>query len=148
MQASKDRARIARLMFSVALVASAAIATGVDWNHTHLFHPDWHPHARFHGALFIFLTNAMCAMGLWLLWRKTQDERLAFHIALCVMVALWAPFFLIETLVPGSSVLSHETDSRLGFAGFRLAVNQWIALGLLLWSGLAYRLAAVQKGRQ
>jgi hypothetical protein len=144
MQHSKDNARIARLMFSLALVASAAIATGVDWNHTHLFHPDWHPHARFHGALFIFLTNAMCVMALWLLWRKTQDQRLPFHIALWVMMALWAPFFVIEYLVPGSSVLSHATDVRSGFGGLRLAVNQWIALGLLVWSGLAHRMS---KGR-
>lgn len=98
-------------MLSVALVASALIATAVDWNHSHLFHPDWHPHARFHGTLFILLTDAMCALALWLLWRRGAEQRLPFQVGLWVMLALW------------------------------LAINQWIALVLAVWSSAAYWLA-------
>lgn len=138
---AKPQALLARLMLSVALVASALIATAVDWNHSHLFHPDWHPHARFHGTLFILLTDAMCALALWLLWRRGAEQRLPFQVGLWVMLALWLPFFFVESLVPGSSVRSHPTDPRYTLLGLELAINQWIALVLAVWSSAAYWLA-------
>ena len=141
-----QRTLIARLMLSVALLASAIIATAVDWNHSHLFHPDWHPHARFHGTLFILLTDAMCALALWLLWRQGTEPRLPFPVGLWVMLALWLPFFFVEALVPGSRVRSHTTDRLYSLLGLELAINQWIALVLLVWSTVAFLLARVPKG--
>jgi hypothetical protein len=45
----------------------------VDWNRTHLFNPNWPPHARFHDALTISLGSLLGASGLYFLRRRGKD---------------------------------------------------------------------------
>src|ERR1700751_1374929 len=47
------RKKLGKLVLSFVLVVGAIVSTAVDWNSTHLFNPAWHPHARFHDALFL-----------------------------------------------------------------------------------------------
>lgn len=54
------------------LLTSVAALTTVggfvaDWNRTHLFNPDWPPHARFHDALSVALGTLLGACGLYFL---------------------------------------------------------------------------------
>ena len=54
------------------LLTSVATLTTVggflaDWNRTHLFNPDWPPHARFHDALTITLGSLLGLCGLYFL---------------------------------------------------------------------------------
>ena len=42
----------------------------VDWNRTHLFNPDWPPHAKFHDAQSILLGSFVGASGLYFLWKN------------------------------------------------------------------------------
>jgi hypothetical protein len=44
-----------------------------DWNRTHLFNPDWPPHAKFYDALSIALGALLGACGLYFLCRKGKD---------------------------------------------------------------------------
>ena len=44
-----------------------------DWNRTHLFNPNWPPHAKFHDALTITLGSLLGASGLYFLRRRGKD---------------------------------------------------------------------------
>jgi hypothetical protein len=46
-----------------------------DWNRTHLFNPDWPPHARFHDALTIALGSLLGASSLYYLRKKGSTRR-------------------------------------------------------------------------
>jgi hypothetical protein len=61
------RSRLGKFILSFVLVVGGVVATAVDWNASHLFNPAWHPHARFHGALFLLLLDATSLIVLWLL---------------------------------------------------------------------------------
>jgi hypothetical protein len=58
-------------------VAALTIVGGfvADWNRTHLFNPDWPPHAKFHDALSIALGALLGACGLYFLCRKGKDPQ-------------------------------------------------------------------------
>src|SRR5919199_2880106 len=61
-----------------ALLTSVAALTSVggflaDWNRTHLFNPNWPPHARYHDAQSILLGSLLGASGLYLLQRRGKN---------------------------------------------------------------------------
>ncbi len=60
------------LLISVATLTTAGSFVA-DWNRTHLFNPDWPPHAKFHDALSIALAALLGACGLYFLCRKGKD---------------------------------------------------------------------------
>ena len=51
------RIRLGKFILGFVLLTGAVISTAVDWNTTHLFNPAWHPHARFHDALFLLMLD-------------------------------------------------------------------------------------------
>jgi hypothetical protein len=60
------------------ILTSVAVLTTVggflaDWNRTHLFNPNWPPHAKFHDALSILLGLFLGASGLYFLRRKWKE---------------------------------------------------------------------------
>ena len=68
------------------LLTSVATLTTVggflaDWNRTHLFNPDWPPHARFHDALTITLGSLLGLCGLYFLVGR-RGERSDSDLAL------------------------------------------------------------------
>jgi hypothetical protein len=44
-----------------------------DWNRTHLFNPDWAPHAKSHDAQTILLGSLLGACGLYFLRTRGKD---------------------------------------------------------------------------
>ena len=58
------------------ILTSVAALTAVggflaDWNRTHLFNPNWPPHAKFHDALSILLGSLLGGSGLYFLCRRS-----------------------------------------------------------------------------
>jgi hypothetical protein len=47
----------------------------VDRNRTHLFNPNWPPHAKYHDAQTIFLGSLLGASGLFFLRKKGADPQ-------------------------------------------------------------------------
>jgi hypothetical protein len=58
------------------LISVAALTTVggflADWNRTHLFNPNWPPHAKFHDAQSIILGSVLGASGLYFLRRRSK----------------------------------------------------------------------------
>ena len=80
-----------------ALIALAATVTAVvpfltDWNDTHVFNPQWLPHARFHTVTSLGMAAILSPVALWLLWHRPDDPA-AVTVAALIPLAYWAPFF-------------------------------------------------------
>ena len=136
-----NRSKLGKSILSFVLVVGAVVTTAVDWNTTHLFNPAWHPHARFHDALFLLFLDAASLIALWLLWRKSSEPGLGVKVAALFAMAAWTPFFYIETLIPGTSLLASENVPVLKLGGMTFAPNLVIAAVLVLLTVIAYWLA-------
>lgn len=133
-----NRIKLGKSILSFVLVVGAILATAVDWNTTHLFNPAWHPHARFHDAMFIFSHDGVSLIALWLLWRQSKEPGLGLKVAALLSVVAWTPFFYIATLIPGTSPLATENMPVLRVAGMSFPPNVIIAGVLLLLTAVGY----------
>ena len=136
-----NRRTLGKAILSFVLVVGAVVSTAVDWNTTHLFNPVWHPHARFHDALFLMILDAMTLVALWLLWRQSKEPEIGVKVAALFAAAVWTPFFYIEALIPGTSLLAAEDVPVLRVAGRSFPPNLIVAAVLFLLTVVAYWLA-------
>ena len=121
------RHAVGKLLLTRLLVATALVSDVVDWNESHLFNPDWPPHAIFHDVVLLgFLTaeggesqalalkarerfTFMGGVGVWLVWRRALEPNLGLFIAMLIPCAFWAMFF-IAAAFPGSSPAAHTNE--------------------------------------
>lgn len=141
-----NRGKLGKSLLSFVLVVGAIISTAVDWNATHLFNPDWHPHARFHDALFLMILDVMTLVALWLLWRKSKEPEIGLKVAALFVAAVWTPFIYIERLVPGTSLLASPDVPVLKVGGMSFPPNLVVAVVLLLLGAIAYWMAREPRG--
>jgi ABC-type transport system involved in multi-copper enzyme maturation permease subunit len=87
----------------------------LDWSPNHLLNPAWHPHARFHGALLLFLLAGVSATSLYLLWRPSREPEVMVRAAAFLSLSFWTPLFYITSILPGctSWAGAPESDPRL-----------------------------------
>ena len=135
------RNKLGKLVLSFVLVVGAVVSTAVDWNTTHLFNPAWHPHARFHDALFLLFLDATSLVVLWLLWRPSREPEVAIKVAALFSATVWTPFFYIEALIPGTSLLAADNVPVLKVAGMTFPPNLIIAAVMFLLTVVGYWLA-------
>jgi hypothetical protein len=58
------RALLGRFLISLVAVQTGVGSFFFDFNDSHVFNPHWSPHARFHGAMGVFLGAGMSALSL------------------------------------------------------------------------------------
>jgi len=68
--------RMARLALTLATLFYGFVPVLVDVSSTHLLHPAWSPHARFHMIWLLSVGVSTACLALWLLWVR-QDGILA-----------------------------------------------------------------------
>jgi hypothetical protein len=88
--------RISRLVLSGAAIGTIAGTGRADLNRTHVFNPNWPPHARFHGAAGWGTVAGSQLLALWLIWRRGSapaEGDLAIKTAALLPVIAWTPFF-------------------------------------------------------
>ena len=104
-----------RLLLTAVLAVSAIASFALDWSSNHLLNPLWHPHARFHGALLLFMLAGVSATGIWLLWRKSKEPEVAVRAAALLSLSFWTPLFYITSVLPNSTSWAGaaESDPRL-----------------------------------
>jgi hypothetical protein len=121
---------VGRLLITLSLIAAIIGSLVADWNDTHVFNPEWSPHARFHVIVEMGMTTGFYLIGLRLLWRKSSDFRAHLFVATAAPVLACATFFL-AMLVPGAGVEDHPgTLPRI----FGLPFNIFL---VLCFSGIA-----------
>ncbi|WP_424140315.1 DUF6640 family protein [Roseomonas chloroacetimidivorans] len=111
-----------------------------DWNRTHLFNPNWPPHARFHDAMTILLGTFAGLGSLHFLRRAPHPSEQDLAIA----AALPSAFFLSQTLsfaFPGAKGLDAEFPDALPKIG-RVQINEFhISLAILAITAVGYSMA-------
>ncbi len=98
--------KISRLFLSGAAIGTVVGTARADLNPTHVFNPDWLPHARFHNAAGWGTVAGSQLLALWLLWRPGQgggESDLATKIAALLPIIAWVPFFFALS-IPGTAV--------------------------------------------
>ena len=123
------------------LLYGSALSFVLDWRSNHLLNPLWHPHARFHGALLLFLLAGVSVMGTWLLWRRSMEPEVAFKVAAAISVAYWTPLFYIPFLLPSSTWWAGRPGAEPRIDGMVIYPNLVVAALVLLLTALAYRLS-------
>ena len=118
--------RIGRIILSVLVVATTVISVAVDWNSSHVFNPDWYPHARFHDVMLLWLLIGLVPILLWLLWRNSLEPEVGVTVTTLVILFFWSSFF-VNLLVPGTSPAANLEESPPILYGIPLYPNMIIA---------------------
>ncbi len=67
--------KIGKLLISFIAVFTAISPYLADWNNTHIYNPNWPPHAKFHNAQTMIFGAYLGLLSLWALWgRKDISE--------------------------------------------------------------------------
>jgi len=119
-------------MLTAVLLAGAAASFVLDWSANHLLNPAWPGHAKFHGALLLFLLAGVSLTGVWLLWRDSKEPEVALSAAALIAASFWTPLFYITFLLPGSTAWAGRPDAVPHIAGFTFYPNLAVAGAFLL----------------
>jgi hypothetical protein len=135
------RITTARILMTVVLLGGSILSFVLDWSPNHLLNPLWHPHARFHGALLLFLLAGVSALGTWLLWRRSPEPDLGFKVGLGIALAYWTPLFYIPFLLPSSTWWAGRPGAEPHADGVLIYPNLIVAAVFLLASLFAFWLS-------
>jgi hypothetical protein len=135
------RITTARILMTVVLLGGSILSFVLDWSPNHLLNPLWHPHARFHGALLLFLLAGVSALGTWLLWRRSPEPDLGFKVGLGIAIAYWTPLFYIPFLLPSSTWWAGRPGAEPHADGVLIYPNLIVAAVFLLASLFAFWLS-------
>ena len=94
-----SRKKLAKILLSVLVVVSTLVSVVVDWNASHVFNPEWHPHGRFHDVMLLTLLVGFVPLLLWLLWRNSSEPEVAVKVTTAILVTFWGSFY-INLLIP------------------------------------------------
>ena len=67
---------------------------------THIFHPDWTAHARFHTMWAILSASAVGMLALWMLWRGPRAGLVGIHVAGAISSCVLGAFLLAAATMP------------------------------------------------
>ena len=135
------RIRVAKVLMTFVLLGGSLLSFVLDWSPNHLLNPLWHPHARFHGALLLFLLAGVSITGTWLLWRRSPEPQVAFRVAAALSVAYWTPLFYIPLVLPSSTWWAGKPGAEPRLDGVMVYPNLVVAGLFLLLTAAAYGLS-------
>src|SRR6185503_15795931 len=80
---------IGKLIISAVAVFTGAAPFFADWNSTHIYNPNWPPHAKFHNAQTIVLGAVTTLLAIWFLWKRGRDDGLRVDVGSIFSVLYW-----------------------------------------------------------
>jgi len=95
------------LVTTVAALTSC-LAYVFDWNETHVYNPNWPPHAKFHNAQTLLLGPLLGSVSLYLLWGRHD-----LHAAILTCSLYWIAQ-LGSLAFPGTALVDPEFRNRRG----------------------------------
>jgi hypothetical protein len=132
--------RLGRALLTFVLAAQAVSGFVLDWKSNHLLNPLWHPHARFHGALLLFLLTGVSTIAVWLLWRESREPEVAQTAAALISFSFWTPFFYVTFLLPSATLWAGDPASVPHIAGYTYYPNVVVAGMALAFTAWGWRL--------
>lgn len=95
------RGLVGRILIMLVALQTVVGSFVFDWNDSHVFNDRWSPHARFHGAMCVFLGLAMALLSLWYTWRRAGDERTNLQAGAWFASLIYLSFYP-ASFVPGA----------------------------------------------
>ena len=141
------RRQAGKLVMTLVLILQAVLGFVLDWSGNHLLNPEWHPHARFHGALLLFLLTGASGTALWLLWRKSKEPGVAIKAAGAVSLSFWTPFFYVPLVLPQSTPWAGRADAVPHLAGQVFYPNVAVAAAFVALTAGAFWLTLARSTR-
>ena len=87
-----------RILLTLTALLIAVLPQVVDWTPTHIFHPDWPGHARFHLVQLLMVNSALGVYALWILWGPGELTPARVQRAGFLQVIVLGAFFLSMAL--------------------------------------------------
>jgi len=84
----------ARILLSVSAIQFGLIPPLVDFTETHVFHPAWPPHARFHLVWLLVLGASLALWVLYAIWIASRRDSVAGRQASLIGCLVLAGFFV------------------------------------------------------
>ena len=103
-----------RLFMTLLWISIAWGPIGADFNDTHLFNPDWMPHAKRH-MMTVFTTSAALGLfGLYLVWGRTSSrpERLRLSAVLGLLYVIGLIVACMTMPMYGGSLYWFDTEPK------------------------------------
>jgi hypothetical protein len=110
---------------TIVAVLTSCLAYVFDWNETHVFNPNWPPHAKFHNAQTLLLGTLLGVVSLVFL-RLNHD----LHSAVLTCSLYWMAQ-LGSLAFPGTALIDPEFRDRPGSRTPRQPLLASILLALL-----------------
>ena len=85
---------VGQITVTIAVLITLIGPTAVDWNNSHVFNPQWPPHARFHAIVYLCMTIGFSLIALWLIWRPSSEHVVDMLVAALVPIIAWGSFFI------------------------------------------------------
>ena len=134
-----SKQKSARVLLSVLVTISTLVSIAADWNSSHVFNPDWPPHARFHDIMLLTLLVGLLPLLLWLLWRKSPEPEVGVKVTTSILLIFWGSFYL-NYLIPGTSPRAFPDVPPPSLWGIPLYPNMIVAAIIIVLSLVAYGL--------
>lgn len=131
------RQKSAKILLSVLVVVSTVVSIIADWNSSHVFNPDWPPHARFHDIMLLTLLIGLLPLLLWLLWRKSPEPEVAVKVTTTILIVFWGSFY-VNFLIPGTSPRAYADIPPPSLGNIPLYPNMILAAIIVVLASVSY----------
>ena len=84
---------IKKIAITFSVILYAIVVPFLDINETHVWNPDWTPHARIHEVWQLITNSSIGILCLWLVWFK-KEVQLSTLLSLLVMGGFLVAYFL------------------------------------------------------
>lgn len=84
---------IKKIAITFSVILYAIVVPFLDINETHVWNPDWTPHARIHEVWQLIANSSIGVLCLWLVWYK-KEVQLSTLLSIIVMGGFLLAFFL------------------------------------------------------
>jgi CDP-diglyceride synthetase len=101
---------LAKALLTVGVLVYSVVVPVLEINATHVFNPEWPPHARLHEVWQLATNSMLGVLALWLTWRKHQVQMPALLAVLVMGGFLFA--WLAGDLYGGSMALGADAPER------------------------------------
>ena len=85
---------LGRIIMTIATLMYGVIPPFVDLTETHVFHPDWTPHARMHMVWLLGTNSTIALVALYFLWLHKSSLALGVRLAGVLGLCVYGGFML------------------------------------------------------
>ena len=104
---------IKKIAITFSVLLYVIVVPFLDINETHVWNPDWTPHARIHEVWQLITNSSIGILCLWLVWYK-KEIQLSFLLSIVVMGGFLLAFFLKDGYGGSMKYLDGSEKTILG----------------------------------